>query len=203
MKKLLLFSILTFLSFEMFAQNTEEIIEEYKNSEYFKINGSDIVVSKIIEELPETKNDIYIKVRSYFATAYKDAKSVIQMDDKEAGIIIGKGVFSNVYYYSANFKTVPVTYSAYHTLRVDIKDGRARVICSVSSWSVEWNAPRNYMNNEYPILSYAPFTKNKIYGSNSHPSKAFVELIDRMQNAINSLEESLKSTSINENTEDW
>lgn len=201
MKKVFFF-ILATISLHATAQNAEKTIEEYKSSGHFKIDNSDIVVSKVIEELSGTKEDIYVKVKSYFATAYKDAKSVIQMDDKEAGLIIGKGMFSNVYSYTANL-VVPVKYSAYHTLRVDVKDGRARIICSVYSWSVEWDASRNYMNDDYPVLSYSPFTKNKIYGSKDKPAEAFVKLIDRMHGTINSLEISLKTAGDNAGDEDW
>jgi hypothetical protein len=50
-----------------------------------------------------TKDEIYTKVLSYFAVAYKSANDVIQQKDKEAGVVIGKGIF-DVHIYIVNHK---------------------------------------------------------------------------------------------------
>jgi hypothetical protein len=42
------------------------------------------------------KNELYMRARAWFVTMYKDADEVIQLEDKEAGKIIGKGRFEVV-----------------------------------------------------------------------------------------------------------
>ncbi|MHB9142675.1 MAG: DUF4468 domain-containing protein [Paludibacter sp.] len=109
------------------------IIDENKN----------LVFSKVVDNLKMTKDDIYVKAFSYFAYNYKDAKSVIQQQDKDAGVIIGKGYFNDFSSYNKSKNigmgltfTTYDTYSATHILRIDIKDGRARIILTVDNYEI-------------------------------------------------------------------
>lgn len=61
-----------------------------------------------------TQQVLYAKAREWFANSFKSAKDVIQMDDKVAGIIVGKGNFSER-------KSGGIIH---FTLKVQVKDGR-------------------------------------------------------------------------------
>lgn len=136
------------VSFSLFAQenNSGNFFESYQTMGKFKIDGSEVVVSKIIENVEGLKNDIYIKVKNFFARNYKDANSVLQTDDKEAGVVIGKGRFSDIYL------TGNTCFNVYHILIVDIKDNRVRIICNVSQWDVESPKNRPYGTYNSPLL---------------------------------------------------
>jgi hypothetical protein len=205
MKNLVLFALL-FVSATCFGQSKDdklkEEIKKYEESGYFKVDGENIVVSEIIQDIDDTKDEIYIKVKNYLTRAYNNAQSVIQTDDKESGTIICKGYFSKVYQYTANL-IVPVSYSTYHILRIDIKDGRVRVICSSNKWLVEWNASNNYMKEEPLIVNCPPYTDKKIYAKRDKTMEAFISLLDAMHNTISSLEKSIKEGSLNIENEDW
>lgn len=118
---------------------------EYKENE-IKVNideNNNLIFSKVVDNLKMTKDEIYVKAFSYFAYNYKDAKSVIQQQDKEAGVIIGKGFFKDFSMYKKSrdigmgltFTTYD-TYCATHILRIDIKDGRARIILTVDNYEI-------------------------------------------------------------------
>lgn len=90
--------------------------------------AAELVIEPIekVYEIPNmAKAQIYTGVRSWFAESFKSAKDVIQMDDKEAGTIIGngrtvyscKGVGDCLLYSSSNLA---------FTLKVDIKDNKLR-----------------------------------------------------------------------------
>ena len=66
------------------------------------------------------KNDLYINANKFFVDVYHSAKDVIQLDDKDAGIVIGKGYFETLW--KANFL---ITYQLqiWHTIKISIKDG--------------------------------------------------------------------------------
>lgn len=68
-----------------------------------------------------TKNDLFIAARKWFANTYKSANDVIQMQDKEAGEIIGKGIVKTIYKIPLN---PSVVVSVYHTVSITVKDGR-------------------------------------------------------------------------------
>jgi hypothetical protein len=180
----------------------KEEIKKYQDSGYFKIDGENIVVSEVIQDVEGSKDEIYIKVKNYLARAYNNAQAVIQTDDKESGTIICKGYFSKVYQYTANL-IVPVSYSSYHILRIDIKDGRVRVICSANTWIVEWHANNNYMKEEPLIVNCPPYTDKKIYNKRDKTMEAFIALLDEMHETISALEKSIKDGSLKVENEDW
>jgi hypothetical protein len=88
------------------------------------------------------RNELYSRAKEWFAKNFKSVKDVLQMDDKEAGKLIGKGNFDigdNCYY---NF-----------TLSIFIKDNKYKYIIT----DYTFNHPSIYGNAEsvydYPIES--------------------------------------------------
>ncbi|MDR2913421.1 MAG: DUF4468 domain-containing protein [Tannerella sp.] len=202
MRKILLVFCCVALSAYSYSQSKEvkEKLEEYKTNGLYEIDSENIVVSKVIEYLPDKKDDIYLKVKSYFARAYKDSQSVIQTDDRASGLVIGRGFYKGVF--SWHQFIVPISYNAWHVLRVDIKDGRVRVICNVSEWDIDTGVGKNYNHSTFPILGYAPFTDKRI-NDKGKQAQAFLNLVDVMHFSINAIEEYLKMGSVGENNDDW
>jgi len=82
----------------------------------------------MVDTLPGTKNDLYIKAYEWIAKNYTSAKDVIQMNDKEAGKIIVKAIME-----------VPGTSNMYglmgydyvhYSLSIDVKDNKYRCVLS-------------------------------------------------------------------------
>ncbi len=67
------------------------------------------------------KDVLYINVKKFFVDIFKSGKDVIQLDDKEAGVVIGKGYF--IVPFKANFM---YTYEmqVWHLIRLAVKDGK-------------------------------------------------------------------------------
>jgi len=154
------FVYLLFFTSTIFSQNIEESKDSVKKFEIENIENyvfgsdiegftikidenSDLVFTKTVQDIKLSKDDIYNRALGFFIKTYKDAKSVLQQQDKEAGIIVGKGLFSDFYISKGSFKylgnksTVSDYYSAYHIMRIDIKEGKARIIVSVSSYDIK------------------------------------------------------------------
>ena len=186
MKKLLL--LIFWLPNILFAQNGYEIDE------------GNIVVSKVIENVKGSKDEIYGRAKTYFTRAYVNTSSVIQTDDKENGLIIAKGLYDNVETFSLGYGKI----KAYHIIRIDIKEGRARIICSASTL-ISYSPDRAGNESEYRIVDYAPITNKKARAvSKGIQKKAFDNLIAMMNNSVNSLSEALESGGIlNTEKEDW
>lgn len=99
-----------------------------------------------------SKDLIYNKFAINIAKIYNDSKSVIQLSDKEQGIIICKGVFEIGTFWGA------VGYWNY-TLTIEIKDSKARITISNlnafnypgNSWKLPTNA-EELNNGEAPFL---------------------------------------------------
>lgn len=72
-------------------------------------------MEKIFQAEGKTKNNIYISVNEWFVKNFTSAESVIEFQDKEAGKILGKYMFSyteGIYYYDVR-----------QTISVSIKEG--------------------------------------------------------------------------------
>jgi hypothetical protein len=82
---------------------------------------------KLIDTVNATKAELYLRARQFVALNFNDAKSVIQMDDKDAGKIICKGVM-DVYIKGPMGKSSG-NYIDF-TINVDIKENKYRVILS-------------------------------------------------------------------------
>lgn len=200
MKKISLL-LLVFIPFFLTAQKQEikDRFAEYTQNGYYKEDGNNIVVSRVIENLKGDKNSIYIAVKNYFTRAYNSANDVLQTDDKESGVIIGKGYYKHMYL-GRTLGVVSTYLNAYHILRIDIKDGRLRAICSIDQ--VEVYNGQNHHLKDVNVFNYAPFT-DKRYFDKGRQMEAFLSIVDRMTQSINMLEESIKSGVITGESDSW
>ena len=159
MKKL----ILLLLSFPLFvidvsaqtitAQDVEEAIAEtygYKpetGEEYLTLAdelvatypldmNNQLSFTHILDVPGKTKDEIFIAINAWFVASFNDGKSVIQMTDKDAGIILAKGYLNGVGHRIGFAKSVLV--GEYIVIRLDIKDEKIRLITSISEYYMEY-----------------------------------------------------------------
>lgn len=76
-----------------------------------------------IDTIPGTKSELYSKTKSFIAYYWRDAKHVIQNDDKEGGIIIVKGSIDK----TLNILWDEAVYIYNYTFTFMLKDGRYRI----------------------------------------------------------------------------
>ena len=112
MKKVIIIAVL--LPLFAFAQkNVSEKIFPEVNGE---INYTEVVkVDSTIK-----KDELYVNAKAWFVGTYKSANDVLQMQDKEAGVLIGKGIFEIPYKLFVGSTRVSVN----HTIKVYVKDGK-------------------------------------------------------------------------------
>lgn len=142
MKKLFLLSLLL-LSFNVLSYGQEPL-------SFVKVIRVDSI----------DKSKIFIDINQWFAKSYNSANDVIQMIDKDAGVLIGKGSFSYSY-----GRAIYGCWDGYinYTIKVEIKDNRYRIelsnfnhdagsVCSLglittSEVYATTGAQKNYQNN--------------------------------------------------------
>jgi hypothetical protein len=125
-----------------------------------------------------SKNELYSIVDNYFAYAYRDGNSVIQTEDKEKGMVIGKGIYAKVHEYNNGFVGCTETYDAPHVLRVDCRDGRVRATITISTFDIT-RTGSNY-------VSSGKFTRNPVdYEPFGHEDDdEVVECIENVERCI-------------------
>lgn len=86
---------------------------------------SEKTVIKVIETPGQSKDKIYNATRVWFSESFKSSKAVIDLEDKEQGIIIGKG---NTKFPCQGFDCMSkADWRLKFTMRVDMKDEKMRI----------------------------------------------------------------------------
>ena len=156
MKKTLSVIILVITSVFTYGQSSEvrRMLQEIEGQWLLDDNGN-VTYQRIVEVPEMEKNDIYNRVLKYFVYNYGSGKSVIQMQDQENGLIIGKGLFDDVH---IGISIITTYIDLWHIVRVDIRDGRARIILSLTEYDIiitGGNSPPVYLTTkieqEFPI----------------------------------------------------
>lgn len=96
------------------------IFTSYGQKVELPVSNGAIAFQEIVE-LNDTslkKQELYVNIRTWFAKKYNSSKSVIQIDDKESGRIVGKAVIELPQYHA--------TVHCHYTIQVDVKDQKFR-----------------------------------------------------------------------------
>ena len=113
--KNLLISIFLLTAFPAFTQNDSLV---YLNLEYDQNNR--IVFSEVIQVDGVSKKELFNRARKWFADYYNSSETVIDLEDKESGILIAKPLgYANIPYI-LGFTAVKMFY----TINIYVKDGR-------------------------------------------------------------------------------
>lgn len=171
---------------------------KYSNEGVYKIDNGSIVVSRVISDISGSKDDIYIRVKNFFTHYYKDSNSVIQVDDKESGVIIGKGLFKT--FWNCTLFSRQLTFDSCHILRVDIKNERVRILCSTKV--INYIEVGEFNEKEYIITEYTPFTKNKIFDKMKQ-KEVFIRLVDQMILTVLNIENACKGGIVDGENDNW
>lgn len=129
---------LTFIqAFGEIPKNGKEwmiLADSVKTSYPLDINNQ-ITTTNVIDVPNKSKDDIFIAAHAWFNASFNDGKSVVQMADKNAGVILAKGFLRGVGHRDGFSKSVTV--SAYVIIRLDIKDSRVRLITTIQDYEME------------------------------------------------------------------
>jgi hypothetical protein len=86
-------------------------------SQELPLKDGKLHIEKVVD-VEGTKDNFYTNARVWFTENFNSADAVIQMDDKDAGIIIGKG-YSEVYVSGGMFGAKQ---RVFYTIKIQLKD---------------------------------------------------------------------------------
>ncbi|MBR5812613.1 MAG: DUF4468 domain-containing protein [Alistipes sp.] len=109
------------------------LADSIKDSYPLDVNNQ-ISITNIIEVPNKSKSDLFIAAHSWLNASFNDGKSVVQMADKDAGVILAKGFLSGVGHRDGFSKSVTVSASV--IIRLDIKDSKMRLITTIQKYEM-------------------------------------------------------------------
>jgi hypothetical protein len=156
--------------------------------EIFPIDNSTgrITYSEVVQVDSVDSRELFVRARSWFAHTFISAQNVIQLEDKEAGRIIGKGVFAiadNVD--NPTVMNVHVSGTVDFTVEVLTKDGRYKYIISDLSFKLLGMQERDLRSS---ILASSGTYKNKMnlrwLEVRQNTNYAILEIIGNLKKAM-------------------
>lgn len=200
MKNIILFTFLLLTPHIIYCQSAKEMLAEIDGK--WQLDNNNVTFTKVIEVPNASKDILYTRALSYFTYKYNSGDDVIQVKDKDQGIIIGKGVYPKVHTGHSISTTVVNTT---HILRIDIKDNKIRAIITLQEYhTTETGASSNSIptRNEYAVSSRYPIAKKDM--QKTVMTKAFYKSYLQVQNSFAELEKSLNEGNTgHENNNDW
>lgn len=116
----------------------------------YKPQGSGVSFSKVFKFYGKTREELYSRATAFFVYQYVSGKAVYQLKDDRAYTVYGKGFVKGMEavagIWDAHF------FNVWHILKIECKDGAARVTVTVNDYEK--------YNNEYNDYSYPAITKN-------------------------------------------
>lgn len=109
---ILLFPSLLFAQ-EGYLYKTDLPYDEFGNIKFERIFNFDSL----------SKDQLYSRAKTWFVENYKSANDVLQMDDKESGRLIAKGIHVYVVTDLVDFQ-----FDLWHQLKVYVKDNKAKIV---------------------------------------------------------------------------
>lgn len=173
---------------------------QVKGQDYTVDGNGDVIVARIVEGLPLQKNEICIAALNYLENAYKDTKYKIVTRSPENGVVAGEGAYQM--FHEANYFPYSYFLDAPILLRVDAKDGRARVSVVLTYYTGKRSNINETIDVHDRISDFYP-VKEGVTEHRKLYSKAFPILYEKVQKTIGEVVETLKSTRSSAPDTDW
>jgi hypothetical protein len=167
-------------------QTPLEYPENYDKENYL------LKYEEVVEVSGQSKDELYDKLRRFIALNYNSANNVIQLDDKESGNIIVKGLLS----YDINWRGVS-PYSSPHTLDIKVKDERYKY--KITCYGMEsYDSTIGYWED-----TFRGFDSRSKRDKNNMLLRHIIGHDNSYQSLILSIKASVLLESLDEDNDDW
>ena len=190
-----------FPSHELCAQNrvVRDLLQSIEGQWQVDENGN-VTYERVIEAPEVPRAELFNRGLNYFTYNYTSGKSVIQTEDKELGRIIAKGLYDNVH---VGVTIVTNVFDCYHIARVDVREGRARILLSLTDY--EWTSSATNPPSMGMTEVSATFPVDASGGLKNQYGKAFYQSHKRALATLDAIEKALRegNTSSQFENDDW
>ena len=188
------------------ASSFQDVLSEKLKSLEGMYQSSDdgIFVQQIIET-DGNKEDIYIKLLEFLTRTYNDANEVIQVKEKEQGLIVCKGCHKfNVkdFLYGSAIDETP-----WHIYKAEVKDGKVRVTITLNE--MNWYRPASsvlYLGSDsgsYSILDCPPYRNYENNDEHVRKGYVFYYAVSNILNLMKTTKEYLNKTPAYNVDDNW
>ena len=174
--------------------------------------NNSLTYTQVIDCGEQTKEQLYVALNYWFTATFNDADAVIQLNDKESGVIIGKGLIGGIASHAGGMNSYVV--SIQPIIRVDIKDKRIRVTYTIQNYDVAKYVGGGVMGamggtrptksvEKWAIEKCFPFQPKDAYKAKKSSSKALVMTHAFSNVIIDKIEEAAKNGLVGNENDEW
>lgn len=157
-------------------------------SDFYRVENDEVHFVQIVDSLPLKAPEVYNFTAEYMKDAYKITKYDIIQDNPEKGMIIGRGEFNAFESYAA-FPN-QYTFTCNPILRIDVKDGKARVCVIIKTYAqirVNGNVKED---KEVKLIDVSPI--NSVSESEKMYNKVFLAVAKKALDVVSEYEEFIR-----------
>ena len=192
MKKIILLLIICISSLFSFSQRQDILdgLDAIKDKWKLDNNGY-VTIQKIVETQGMSKEAVYNRAYSYFVYNYGSGADVIQANDKEAGLIVGKGFYK----ITQGTGLSMVFKNFWHIVKVEIKEGRTRITVSLTQYDEYFQGQKQTwsMSMLYPLNQELGNYKRNVFG------EFFIYAFRHAEETINGIAKSINEGELEDN----
>ena len=167
-----------------------------------------LTYTQVVEAPGKTKEQLYVLINYWYTSTFTSGKEVIQLNDKEAGVIIGKGFVEGIATHAGGTNSYKVDLCP--IIKTDIKEGKIRITYTVPYYDVDKLAGggilgvgknATHVEENWVLDKCFPFAKKDSHKKTS--SKALVMAHAYSNVIMDKIEEAVKSGMVGNESEDW
>lgn len=172
--------------------------------------NNSLTYTQVIDCGDKTKEQLYVLINYWYSNTFGSGKAVIQLNDKDAGVIIGKGYVEGIAVHVGGTNSYKVNLTP--IIKTDIKDGKIRLTYTVPSYEVTKAVGGGIMGafgGSVPSIQTETWVIEKCYPfapKDKHKktsSKAFVMAHAYSNVIMDKIEEAVKNGVSGNEGDDW
>ena len=171
-----------------------------------------LTYTQIVEAPNKTKEQLYILLNYWYSATFNSGKAVIQLNDKDAGVIIGKGFIEGIASHTGGVNQYTVHLEP--IIKTDIKDNKIRITYTVPFYTVvkmegggimsafgDGSTKPTRVDENWVLDKCYPFVIKDSHKKTS--SKALIMTHAYSNVVMNKIEEVVKNGLVGNENEDW
>lgn len=172
--------------------------------------NNSLTYTQVVNCPGKTKDQLYVILNYWFTASFNDANSVIQLNDKEAGCIIGQGYMQGIAHHTGGLSAYNVDIKP--VIKVDIKDEKVRITYTIQAYTVSKIAGGGFMgglsktgpievHETWTLENCFPFAEKDKHKKTS--CKALIMAHAYSNVLMDKIEEAVKNGLSGNESEDW
>lgn len=184
---------------ERYGDTWKEAAMNLKKEVQLDSNGA-LAYSNIIDSPGKSASELYVLLNYWFVNTFNDANSVVQLNDKELGVIIATGYLPKIARHDGGISDYSVAINP--VIRIDIKNERVKVDYTVPYYAItEYLGQYGSRDSKWAIDNCYPF-KQKDKQKNTS-SKALVMAHAYSKVIMDRIESVVRNGAVGDESQDW